>query len=63
MTKTVLVNYKLAALLLTVLCAFSKNAHGWGEIVTLRSTPVDLERERRMPKDQGFYKMENFIRV
>ena len=61
MTKTVVASYKLAALLLTVLWLFGENAHGWAEIVRLRSTPVDLEREQPASKEQVFCRMKNSL--
>jgi hypothetical protein len=57
MTKTVLRNYKLAGLvLLTVLTLFGENVLG---IVPLRSTSVDLKRERPTSKEHSFSTMKN----
>jgi hypothetical protein len=61
MTKPVVANYKLAWLLLTLLGVFGESAQGWAEIVPLRSTSVNLEREQRASKKHGFYRMKNSL--
>jgi hypothetical protein len=61
MTKTVVANYKLVGLLLTLLGVFGENAKGWAEMVPFRSTSIDLECEQRPSKEHGFYRMKDSL--